>query len=72
MAVRSRANALDHVVADRNHVKIDGLPAGPDADVPPEVALSVLRNFLATLFPLLDPSPPVVPPRQSKLTARQL
>jgi phospholipase C len=57
--------------ADQNHVKIEGLPTDPDADVPPEVALSVLRNFLATLFPLLHPSPPAVPPQQSKLSARQ-
>jgi phospholipase C len=57
--------------ADQNHVEIEGLPKDPDADVPPQVALSVLRNFLATLFPLLHPSPPVIPPQQSKLSARQ-
>ena len=57
--------------ADHNHVEIEGLPKDPDADVPAEVALSALRNFLATMFPLLHPSPPVVPPPQSKLTARQ-
>jgi phospholipase C len=57
--------------ADQNHVEIEGLPEDPNADVPPEVALSVLRNFLATLFPLLHPSPPVVPPQQSKVSARQ-
>ena len=57
--------------ADQNHVEIEGLPKDPNADLPPEVALSVLRNFLATLFPLLHPSPPVVPSQQSKLSARQ-
>ena len=41
--------------ADQNHIEIEGLPKDPDADVPAEVALSVLRNFLATLFPLLAP-----------------
>ncbi len=42
--------------ADQNHVKIEGLPADPNADVPPEVALSVLRNFLAEIFPQLAPA----------------
>jgi len=37
----------------------------------------IIHNFLAIQFPLLHPSPPVVPPqqssppRQSKLSARQ-
>jgi hypothetical protein len=44
--------------ADQNHVQIEGLPKDPNADVPPEVALSVLRSFLATIFPLLhQPAP---------------
>ncbi len=42
--------------ADQNHVKIEGLAADPKADVPPEQLLSVLRNFLATLFPRLAPA----------------
>jgi hypothetical protein len=42
--------------ADQNHVEIEGLPKDPKADVPPEVALSVLRNFLPEIFPRLAPA----------------
>ena len=42
--------------ADQNHVEIEGLPKDPKADVPPEVALSVLRSFLAEIFPRLAPA----------------
>jgi phospholipase C len=44
--------------ADHNDTKIDGLPEDPNDDVPPEDLLSVLRNFLATIFPLLTPDAP--------------
>jgi hypothetical protein len=53
------------------------LPADPKAAIPPEQALHIIHNFLAIQFPLLHPSPPVVPPQQSsppqqsKLSARQ-
>jgi phospholipase C len=57
--------------AEQHHIKIDGLPADPTAEIPPEQALHIIHNFLAIQFPLLHPSPPVVPPQQSKLSARQ-
>jgi phospholipase C len=57
--------------AEQHHIKIDGLPADPQAEIPPEQALHIIHNFLAIQFPLLHPSPPVVPPQQSKLSARQ-
>ena len=44
--------------ADQNHIEIEGLPKDPTEDVPPEQALNVLRNFLATIFPLLHPADP--------------
>jgi phospholipase C len=43
--------------AEQNHVEIEGLPKDPKADLPPEQVLPVLRNFLATIFPLLAPAP---------------
>jgi hypothetical protein len=42
--------------ADQNHVEIEALPKDPEAHVPPELALSVLRNFLAEIFPGWCPS----------------
>ena len=39
--------------AEQNNIKVEGLPADPGDDVPPEQLLPVLRNLLATLFPLL-------------------
>ena len=44
--------------ADQNHVEIEGLPKDPKEDVSPEQLLNVLRNFLATIFPLLAPAAP--------------
>ena len=44
--------------ADQNHIEIEGLPKDPNDDVPPEELLNVLRNFLATIFPLLAPATP--------------
>ena len=44
--------------ADQNHIEIEGLPKDPKADVPPEQALNVLRNYFATIFPLLAPEVP--------------
>lgn len=44
--------------AEQNHVEIEGLPKDPNEDVPPERLLPVLRNLLATIFPLLAPAPP--------------
>ncbi len=44
--------------ADQNHIEIEGLPKDPKADVPSEQLLNVLRNFLATVFPLLAPAAP--------------
>ena len=41
--------------ADQNHIEIEGLPKDPKEDVPPEQLLNVLRNFFATIFPLLAP-----------------
>lgn len=44
--------------AERNDIKIDGLPADPDAEVPPDQALHIIHNFLAIQFPLLHPAAP--------------
>jgi phospholipase C len=57
--------------AEQNHIKIDGLPADPKAEIPPEQALHIIHSLLAIQFPLLHPSPPVVPPQQSKQSARR-
>ena len=40
--------------ADQNNIEIEGLPKDPNGNLPPEL-LNVLRNFLATIFPLLAP-----------------
>jgi hypothetical protein len=42
--------------ATQNNIKIDGMPTDPNAEIPPQHVLNVMRNFLATFFPLLDPS----------------
>jgi phospholipase C len=42
--------------AEQNGVEIEGLPKDPNAEVPPEQLLGVLRNALATFFPLLAPA----------------
>ena len=44
--------------AAQNNIEIEGLPNDPNADIPPEQVLNVLRNFLATFFPLLAPAAP--------------
>jgi phospholipase C len=41
--------------AERNDIEIEGLPKDPNAEVPPEQLLGVLRNALAIFFPLLVP-----------------
>jgi phospholipase C len=46
------------MTGEQNHVEIQGLPKDPKADLPPEQVLPVLRNFLATIFPLLAPAAP--------------
>jgi phospholipase C len=57
--------------AEQNHIHIDGLPADPTAEIPPEQALPIIHNFLAIQFPLLHPPLAAVPPQQSKLGVRQ-
>lgn len=42
--------------AEQNDITLEGLPVDPEADVPPEQILTVMRSFLATFFPLLAPS----------------
>ena len=44
--------------AEQNNIKIDGLPADPTAEIPPEQALHIIHNFLAIQFPLLHPAAP--------------
>jgi phospholipase C len=44
--------------AEQKHIQIDGLPADPDAEVPPEQALHIIHGFLATQFPQLHPAAP--------------
>jgi phospholipase C len=44
--------------AEEHHIDIEGLPADPDAEVPPEQALHILHNFLAIFFPRLYPAVP--------------
>jgi phospholipase C len=42
--------------ADQHNIHIDGLPADPNAEIPPEQALHILQNFAATQFPQLHPA----------------
>ena len=44
--------------AEQNNIKIDGLPADPQAEIPPEQALHIIHNFLAIQFPQLHPADP--------------
>ena len=39
--------------AAQNNIEIDGLPKDPNADIPAEDVVAVLRNFVGTFFPLL-------------------
>ena len=45
--------------AEHHGIKIEGLPADPESEVPPEQALHIIHNFLAIQFPLLHPAAPV-------------
>ena len=56
--------------AEQNHIRIEGLPADPTAEIPPEQALPIIHNFLAIQFPLLH-RPLPVPPQPSKVSVRQ-
>jgi phospholipase C len=42
--------------AERQNIKLEGLPEDPKADIPPEQILTVLRSALAMFFPLLAPA----------------
>ena len=42
--------------AEQHNVQIEGLPADPHAEIPPEQALHIIHNFLAIQFPLLHPA----------------
>ena len=44
--------------AEQNNIEIEGLPKDPQAAIPPEQALEIIRNFLALSFPLLAPTGP--------------
>jgi phospholipase C len=44
--------------AEQNNIRIEGLPADPTAQIPPEQALHIIHNFLAIQFPLLHPATP--------------
>jgi phospholipase C len=44
--------------AEQNNIEVEGLPKDPNADVPPEQLLPVLRSLLATIFPLLASAAP--------------
>ena len=44
--------------AEQNNIQIEGLPADPEAEIPPEQALHIIHNFLAIQFPLLHPTVP--------------
>jgi phospholipase C len=39
--------------AEQHHIRIEGLPADPGAEIPPEQALHIIHSFLAIQFPLL-------------------
>ena len=65
MAVRSRDNGLDHVIVvvfeNRSLDKVLGRLYRPEDG----------KTFEGVLGSQVHPSPPVVPPQQSKLSARQ-
>ena len=44
--------------AEQHGLRIEGLPADTDAEIPPGQALHILHNFLAIQFPLLHPTAP--------------
>jgi phospholipase C len=44
--------------AEQHNIQIEGLPADPEAEIPPEQALHIIHNFLAIQFPLLHPAAP--------------
>jgi phospholipase C len=44
--------------AGQHGIKIEGLPADPKAEIPPDQALHIIHNFLAIQFPLLHPVTP--------------
>lgn len=44
--------------AEAHNIEIEGLPADPKAEIPPEQALNIIHNFLAIQFPLLAPTAP--------------
>jgi phospholipase C len=44
--------------AEQNNIQIEGLPADPKAEVPPEQALHIIHSFLAIQFPRLHPGVP--------------
>jgi phospholipase C len=51
--------------AEQNNIQIEGLPADPAAEIPPEQALHVIHNFFAIQFPLLHPAAPGLGLRQA-------
>jgi phospholipase C len=44
--------------AEQHNIQIEGLPADPEAEIPPEQALHIIHNFLAIQFPPLHPAVP--------------
>jgi len=44
--------------AEQHNIQIEGLPADPQAEIPPEQALHIIHNFLAIQFPLLHRAAP--------------
>jgi hypothetical protein len=40
-----------------NNIKLEGAPDDPNADIPPEQIVTVLRSAAAIYFPLLAPTP---------------
>jgi len=42
--------------AGQHDIRIDGLPADPKAEIPPQQALHIIHNFLAIQFPRLHPT----------------
>jgi hypothetical protein len=43
--------------AAENNVKLDGLPEDPNADIPPEHIVAILRSAGTIYFPQLAPAP---------------
>ena len=40
--------------AEQHNLEIEGLPKDPDADIPAEQVVTVLRTFFCSFFPLLN------------------